>query len=223
MQKRYIPAVLLFALLFALLSLACPRPTPRTYAQEEQKRVYLTFDDGPSTIVTNSILDTLKEEGIRATFFVVSDRARTRKDTLRRIAREGHTIGVHSATHDYASIYASEQTFWQDVTECADFIRTTTGVVPCLYRFPGGGAHEKYATMLKEHGYRIVCWNAVNGDEEIKDASAEDLLARAAETARGKRNVVLLMHDSAFHRQTAEALPAIIAHFRAEGYVFCAF
>ena len=227
MQKKYLPHVVFLAALLVLAAHLGARAVlaEPAFTYAEEKRVYLTFDDGPSTVVTNRILDTLKEEGVRATFFIVSDRAHGREETLRRIAREGHTLGVHSATHDYASIYASDEALLADVETCATLIRRVTGVVPRVYRFPGGGtaARERQTLLLQERGYRVVRWNAVCGDEEIRGACAATLVAESVRTAGNKQNVVLLLHDSAPHRATAEALPEIIAHFRARGYTFCAY
>ena len=225
MQKKFIPAVLVLSVLlamFVLSGLQMERTRARFAVAEAPRRVYLTFDDGPSTVVTNDILDVLKEEGIKATFFIVSDMAKTRQETLLRIAKEGHSIGVHSASHDYARIYASDETLLCDIDECAAYILEVTGVKPRLYRFPGGG-HERQKELIRERGYAIIGWNAVCGDEELKDASAWELYQEAAKTSRGKDPVVLLLHDSARHRATAEALPSIIARFREEGCVFCAF
>ena len=225
MQKKFIPAVLVLSVLlamFVLSGLQMERTRARFAVAETPRRVYLTFDDGPSTVVTNDILDVLKEEGIKATFFIVSDMAKTRKETLLRIAKEGHSIGVHSASHDYARIYASDEALLCDIDECAAYILEVTGVKPRLYRFPGGG-HERQKELIRERGYAIIGWNAVCGDEELKDASAWELYQEAAKTSRGKDPVVLLLHDSARHRATAEALPSIIARFREEGCVFCAF
>lgn len=227
MQKRYIPVVFLLAVLLVLFAHFGARYAAQpafTYAEAE-KRIYLTFDDGPSTVVTGRILDTLKEENIKATFFVVSDRALSRKETLRRIAAEGHTIGVHSTTHEYDKIYASRQSFLNDVQTCAKVIEDTTGVTPKVYRFPGGGyGHkEEYTPLLKDMGYRVISWNAVCGDEEIPNADADILYRTAVETAKGKSPVVMLLHDSAYRKETAEALPRIIAYFRAQNYTFCAY
>ncbi len=226
MQKRNLFIALFLAVVFLLLSelgahVAEAKPT-FSYAAEE-KRIYLTFDDGPSTVVTNRILDTLKEEGVKATFFIVSDRAETRKETLLRIAQEGHSIGVHSKSHDYGVIYQSTQSFLEDVRACAQFIRRVTGKAPTVYRFPGGRRSEEFSSLVKDEGLRIVSWNACCRDEEIANATAEQILQESVKSAKGKRNVVLLCHDSATHATTAEALPMLIAHFRQEGYAFCAF
>lgn len=226
MQKKFIPFILFFAALLVLLASVGARATAvPVFSFAECKQIYLTFDDGPSTVVTGRILDVLQEEGVKATFFVVGDRVEGRKEILRRIAREGHTIGVHSQTHEYAQIYRSDEALLKDVAACAETIRTVTGVTPRVYRFPGGGGKnkERHATLLRKQGYRVVGWNAVCGDEEIVGANADELYECAVSTAGSRDTVVLLCHDSASHKQTAEALPRIIAHFREAGYEFCAY
>lgn len=227
MQKRLIAVAVFFAALLVVLTHIGTKvvATPVFSYAEEQKCVYLTFDDGPSTVVTNRILDTLAEEQVKATFFIVSDRALSRKDTLRRIAKEGHTIGVHSKTHEYNQIYASDQSLLKDIDDCAAVIRNVTGVNPRVYRFPGGGTKDRarQSKLIREKGYDIIGWNAVCGDEEIANASAETLFQTTVKTSAGKNKVVLLCHDSAYRKTTAEVLPRIIAYFREQGYEFRAF
>lgn len=225
MQRKYVPFAVLFVILLVIFTHLGAKMTAVpvfTYA-EETKELYLTFDDGPSTRVTERVLDTLKAENIKATFFIVSDRVEGREETLRRIAAEGHSLGVHSKTHDYNKIYASDEAFLADVNACAKVIFNVTGVTPHLYRFPGGYERERRTALLTERGYRVVGWNAVCGDGETLGADAGALVKRAVSTAEGKEPVILLLHDSAHHTSTAEALPQIIAHFRKEGYVFRAF
>ena len=227
MRKKLIPLALFFALVLFFVSHLGARlaAVPAfTYAAAERS-VFLTFDDGPSTAVTGRVLDVLREEGVKATFFIVSDRVAGREETLKRIAAEGHTLGVHSKTHIYKEIYASDEALLADVEACAAVISNVTGIQPHIYRFPGGGTkrREEQTKLLEARGYRVVRWNAVCGDEEIPHADADTLVSTAAETARGKANVVLLLHDSAHHGATADALPRIIAHFRGEGYAFRAF
>ena len=89
-----------------------------------------------------------------------------------------------------------------------------------MYRFPGGSSwHKELRETVKSHGYRIVDWNAVCGDEEIRNANAETLLKTTVETSKGKAKVVLLMHDSAPRKATAAALKNIISYFKEHGYV----
>ena len=225
MQKRFIPIAVFFVVLLMLLAHFSGRAlaVPASFTYAEEKQVYLTFDDGPSNSVTTPVLDTLKAEKIKATFFIVSDRGRGREELLKRIAQEGHTLGVHSSTHNYSQIYASDEALLKDIDECAAFIKETTGVTPACYRFPGGNVTQERRALVKEHGYRIVEWNAVCGDAEPKGATADELVQTALKTAKGKTKVVLLLHDSAFHKATAEALPKIIYAFREQGYTFCAY
>ncbi|MBD5636840.1 MAG: polysaccharide deacetylase [Clostridia bacterium] len=223
MQKRYIPIAVFFVVLLMILAHVSGRAlaVPASFTYAEGKEVYLTFDDGPSNSVTVPILDTLKEENVKATFFIVSDRAHGREDILKRMASEGHTLGVHSASHDYQKIYASEEALLKDIDTCAAFIKKTTGITPTVYRFPGGGFKNKEKrALVKAHGYRIVDWNAVCGDEEIQSASAETLLKTTIDTSKGKAKVVLLMHDSAPRKATAAALKDIISYYKEQGYTF---
>lgn len=227
MHRKYLPLTLVLVVLLTMLAVlgfrAITESTPAISLAEERKEVYLTFDDGPSTVVTNRVLDVLKAEGVKATFFIVSDRVAGREEVLRRTCAEGHTLGVHSASHIYREIYASEQAFLHDVDKCAAVIEKVTGVSPAVYRFPGGGnsSRERLKTLLEERGYRVVLWNAVCGDEEIPHASASALYAETVKTSQGKQSVVLLMHDSAHHTATADALPDIIRYYKEEGYTFC--
>ncbi len=224
MQKRNLLFALFLATFLICISiLGTTRAVPAFSLAAEEKRVYLTFDDGPSTVVTNRILDTLKQEDVKATFFIVSDRAKTRKETLLRIAQEGHTVGVHSASHDYTKIYTSTDALLADVRECAQFITSVVGTPPRVYRFPGGKSSKDYLPLIEGEGLKCVSWNACCRDEEILGATAAQILEESVKSAKGKRNVVLLCHDSAHHANTAEALPQIIAYFRQEGYSFCAF
>lgn len=224
MQRKYIPLlVLLLSLLLLFASLGARITAAPVFSIAAEKTCYLTFDDGPSTVVTGRILDTLKREKVKATFFIVGDRVYGREETLRRIAREGHSLGVHSMSHEYNKIYASEGAFLQDIRDCAALIFSVTGIKPTLYRFPGGGTHAREKALAEEEGFTVVGWNAVCGDGETAASTVPFLLRRTKETAAGKDNVVLLLHDAAYQKATAEALPAIISLFRAKGYTFCAF
>ncbi len=225
MQKRWITAVIFcLAVILILAAHLCGRTMAMpAFTFAEEKEVYLTFDDGPSTKVTGSILDTLQEKHVKATFFIVGERVSGREEVLRRIVAEGHTVGVHSETHRYDLIYSSDEAFREDVTACAGVIERCTGVFPHVYRFPGGGRHPSKEAILKELGYEIVWWNAVCGDEEIPNADAETLVTTALSTAANRAHVVLLLHDSASHMATAEALPAIIDHFLENHYTFKTF
>ena len=229
MQKKFLaPALVLVALLtlLAFLGIRAMEVSPAiSLAEEEKKEVYLTFDDGPSTLVTGRVLDILKEENVKATFFIVSERVYNRENVLRRIAAEGHTLGVHSATHIYSDIYASDEALLKDVATCDNVITRVTGIKPKVYRFPGGGssARERQTKLLEERGYQVVGWNAVCGDAEIRNAAPNTLVQETVKTSEGKQQVILLLHDSASNKATAQALPQIIEYYRSQGYAFCQF
>ncbi|MDE6104372.1 MAG: polysaccharide deacetylase [Clostridia bacterium] len=193
--------------------------------EKEIKTVYLTFDDGPSDRVTPKILDVLKEENVKATFFIIGNQAETRKYILKREAAEGHTIGVHSYSHKYKEIYASCDSLIKDIDKCNEVIKSVTGKYSKIYRFPGGsfGLSEKFISAVTEHGLRYIDWNASTRDAEICNAAPEQLLHAAVTTAASTDNIVLLAHDSTTKTATAEALRAIIRHFKAEGYEFSRF
>lgn len=226
MQKKYIPLAVFFVALLVFLAHFGTRYTTAAkpaFVFAEEKQIYLTFDDGPSTKVTSAVLDVLKEEDVPATFFLVGEHIPLRRDLVKRMAEEGHSIGVHSMTHVASKIYASDEALLKDIADCAACIEEATGIAPTLYRFPYGGEQRaRQKALVEAQGYTVVSWNAECGDGIAKSATAESIFATAVKTAGNRRRVVLLMHDGAGHGETARALPRIIAHFREEGYAFCA-
>jgi len=189
------------------------------------KTVYLTFDDGPSDRVTPKILDVLKEEKVKATFFIIGNQARTRKYILKREFDEGHTIGVHSCSHIYKDIYSSTKSLIKDIDDCNEIIKSVTGEYSDIYRFPGGsfGLADKFISAVTGHGLRYIDWNASTRDAEIYNATPEQLVKAAASTASNTENIVLLAHDSTTKSATAEALKDIIKYFKNKGYSFSKF
>lgn len=189
------------------------------------KSVYLTFDDGPSDKVTPKILDVLKEENVKATFFIIGRQAQTRMGILKRAFTEGHTLGVHSYSHEYHKIYASTQSLLEDIDKCNEVIKSVTGSYSDIYRFPGGsfGLSNKFITAVTAHGMRYVDWNASTRDAEIYDATPQQLYTAAVNTAANSESIVLLAHDSTTKSATAEALRNIIRHFKDKGYLFNTF
>ncbi|MDE6000935.1 MAG: polysaccharide deacetylase [Clostridia bacterium] len=230
-MNRNIPAFCAAMLAFALLLVFCgglwAQSGAFSLAEEESviKTVYLTFDDGPSDRVTPKILDVLAEEDVKATFFIVGKHAETRKALLKREAKEGHTVAVHSYTHVYNQIYASPESLLADIEKCNDLIEEVTGSRSTLYRFPGGSFNLSYRLIsaVTSHGMRYVDWNASFRDAEIYNATPYQLYQAAVTTAASAENIVFLAHDSTTKTATAEALREIIRHFKNEGYLFKAF
>lgn len=197
--------------------------------RSDTKRAFLTFDDGPSSI-TNQILDTLKQEKVKATFFVLGSNVDARQDVVKRIYDEGHYIAIHGNSHVYSQIYSSPQAVLDEYNICNDKIKNAIGVSeynPHLFRFPGGLAGGKYADiknqandLLLQNDILHVDWNALTGDAEKNELSSEFELQRLSETIENKNSIVVLMHDAAAKSVTADALPQIISYLREQGYEF---
>lgn len=195
----------------------------------DTKRAFLTFDDGPSA-VTSKILDTLKQENIKASFFVLGSNVEARPEMVKRMYDEGHFIGIHGTSHVYSQIYQSPQSVLDEYNMCNEKIKNALGEQeynPHLFRFPGGLAGGKYAEvkaqakeLLLQNNIEHVDWNALNGDAETNKLSSEFEMKRLQETTAGKNSVVILMHDAQAKSVTADTLPQIISYLKEQGYEF---
>lgn len=197
----------------------------------EEKRVFLTFDDGPSNNVTSSILDVLKENNIKATFFVLGNRVKAYSTLINRIYNEGHYIGNHGYSHTYGEIYANVESALNEYNMTEQVLREVLNKPNFrtqVFRFPGGANGGKYHDIKQEISKRIVenniaylDWNALTNDAVQKNPTAEKLLENLRITASEKNSVVLLMHDSTNKILTAQILPQVIQYFKDNGYKFC--
>lgn len=198
----------------------------------ETKRAFLTFDDGPSN-VTPQILDTLKDENVKATFFMLGSNVEVFPETTKRVWDEGHYIANHGYTHVYSSIYSSTQAVLDEFNRCNDAVKNALGEPEYnshLFRFPGGMPGGYYADLkqeakqlLEENGILSVDWNALTGDAESQNPQAENLMEKLKSTTEGKNSVVILMHDAQSKKVTADMLPDIISYLREQGYEFKTF
>ena len=218
-------AMLAFAILLVICGGFIADSKKFALAEEAEKTVYLTFDDGPSDRVTPKILDVLAEEKVKATFFIIGKNVETRKNIIKREFDEGHTVAVHSYTHKYKEIYSSEESLIKDIDACNEVIKSVTGKYSSVYRFPGGsyGLSQKFISAVTAHGLRYVDWNASTRDAEILNATPALLLKAAVTTSASSNYIVLLAHDSTSKSATAEALRDIIKHYKDNGYVFKTF
>ena len=169
------------------------------------RTMYLTFDDGPSAENTNAVLDILAEKNIKATFFVVGKNVEKHPEVARRIVQEGHTIGIHSNTHDYNVIYESVESYLEDFEAACSIVKEVTGVEPVLFRFPGGSINsynEKvYKDIIQEmtdRGYIYFDWNA-SLEDAVKKSTPEQLIENAVESTLGRKRVVMLAHDVVYN------------------------
>lgn len=204
------------------------------YSNDGKKVVYLTFDDGTSTTNTPSVLNTLKENGVKATFFITGQNllagGQKAKDLLKQELKEGHAIANHSFTHDYKTLYPGRtlniENFKADFEKTDELLKDVLGPYfsTRVLRCPGGymswKGMDKLDTYLEENNRVSMDWNALNGDAEGKRKNADELLNMAINTSKGKNMVVLLMHDTYGKEETAKALPKIIKYFKDNGYDF---
>ncbi len=189
--------------------------------EEAVRKVYLTFDDGPSSN-TNKILDILAQYDVKATFFVVGKEGEWAEDAYNRIVEEGHTLGMHSYTHVYQSIYASVEAYAEDLNRLRDYLYEITGVESQFVRFPGGSSNtvsdldmHTFITYLNEQGITYFDWNVSSGDAGSRKLEPEEIVANCINGMGNKDTVVILMHDAAGRPTTVEALPALIEQIQA--------
>ncbi|MBE5869789.1 MAG: polysaccharide deacetylase [Lachnospiraceae bacterium] len=194
-------------------------------ADDGRKKVYLTFDDGPSPY-TNDILDILADYGIKATFFVTGKEGTENEEAYRRIVQEGHTIGMHSYSHKYSQIYSSKRAFVADLKKLQDYITEVTGVKPMIYRFPGGSSNtvsrvpiRKLLRYLKEEQIEYYDWNVANGDAAGQDYSVRDLVNNVVDHIDSFHTSIVLMHDAPDKEKTVQALPEVIERLLIRGDV----
>ena len=195
----------------------------------KEKRVFLTFDDGPSQTVTPKILDTLKKENVKATFFVLGTMIKSSPELLKRERQDGHYIANHGYSHVYKKIYENEKKPLEEYNKTNRLIQEALGdktYQSNVFRFPGGSVGGYYDNIkykskkvLKENGVAYLDWNALTNDaagSETKDAIMKNLKA----TCKGKDSVVVLMHDAPNKTLTAQTLPDVISYLREQGYKF---
>ena len=189
------------------------------------KVVYMTFDDGPSDL-TVPLLDILDRYHVKATFFVVGVFDKNETADLKEIVGRGQAIGVHSYTHDYRKVYASNAAFFSDADKMHDRILRDTGVDTRLFRFAGGSVNaydRKIAKELKaglaQRGYVYYDWNVSSGDGSAK-TSAQAILSNALNGVRRHRVSVVLFHNSAPKQATLSDIPKFIETLQGEGYRF---
>ncbi|MEG2081898.1 MAG: polysaccharide deacetylase family protein [Oscillospiraceae bacterium] len=196
------------------------------FVTEEEKKpvVYLTFDDGPSQN-TIKVLDILKENDIKATFFVVKSNTPEAQAIYKRIVDEGHTIGIHTYSHKYKEIYQSVEAYLSDFEEIYNYVYEVTGVHPEVFRFPGGSInaynqnlYERLISEMLRRGFVYYDWNVASGDAggAITSSAIKNAVVTGAQ--KYQRSIVLL-HDSSTKVSTVQALPEIIRQLK-ETHVF---
>ncbi len=193
-----------------------------------KKIVYLTFDDGPSG-VTNEILDELAANDVKATFFVTGANPEY-YGLMKNIADAGHTVALHTYTHDYPTVYSSEEAYFDDLQKISDLVEQETGIKSNVIRFPGGSSNMVSADYsqgimtqlvkdVQDRGYAYFDWNVDSTDASGNGVPVQTLIENAT-SGIGMDDVVILMHDTDAKETTAQALPSIIKAYKDAGYVF---
>lgn len=198
--------------------------------QPTGKICYLTFDDGP-TDNTLRILEILKASNIKATFFVV-DNAQTKINYVSKIYADGHTVGLHTASHNYANLYSSVDAYYNDLNTISSKVESIIGIKSFVMRFPGGGSNKvskqyspgimSYLTSTEgvaKQGYTYFDWNVDSGDASGK-LSASRIANNVLQGAKNKNSICVLMHDAAAKTTTVDALPEIIRGLINQGFSF---
>ena len=210
---------------------------PSQFPENDGDKVcYLTFDDGPSSTVTKSILETLAKYNVKATFFVAGT---GNMSMLKSIHEGGHAIGLHTDTHDY-NLYKSADAYFKDLQAVSDKVYEQTGVRSNILRFPGGSSNTVsknkcegiMSYLVKEvenRGYAYFDWNVDSNDANSKKMQVIDgkkrtpkdtIVSSVLNGAKNKDKICVLMHDISVKTTTAEALPEIIEGLMAQGYRF---
>lgn len=188
--------------------------------KEGRRVVYLTFDDGPCAN-TGNLLDVLDSYGVKATFFVNGHQGY--EDYLKRIVNEGHTLALHTYSHDYSIVYADRDSFADEIETLQDYLYNTTGVRPVIFRFPGGSSTSKATAELKvelldylnEKNLTYFDWNVSSGDG-ANGLTSQDVYNNVINGIHTKDISVVLMHDATYRESTFEAVPEIIKTLQAE-------
>lgn len=204
------------------------------YSNNGEKIVFLTFDDGTSTTNTPKVLDILKKEGVKATFFITGQNVEyggeKARDLIKQEFNEGHAIANHSYTHDVKKLYPNRvldiDAFKADFEKNDKMLKEVLGkyfstrVIRCPGGYGSWKGMEPLDEYLDENKMISIDWTSLNADAEGKKKNAKELANYAIKTSEGKEMVVLLMHDTYGKEETVKALPTIIKYFKDNGYEF---
>ncbi|WP_084284743.1 polysaccharide deacetylase family protein [Clostridium lundense] len=196
------------------------------------KVAFLTFDDGPSPNNTRQILKILKENNVKATFFIVGEKAEANSEILKEMSRSGMCILPHCYSHSYETIYNTPDSYFNDLNKCIGVIKRITKKTPQSYvRMPGGSDNlvskpESLRTIrnrLNAKGIDYVDWNVSSGDATADTVPASTIENNIFDQCKEKNFVVMLMHDSYYKKTTVESLNYTIRYLKDKGFQFKTF
>jgi peptidoglycan/xylan/chitin deacetylase (PgdA/CDA1 family) len=191
----------------------------------EKGVIYLTFDDGPNATYTPKILDVLKKYNVKATFFVTMAGP---DNLIKREYEEGHTVALHTATHNYKTVYSSIENYFNDLYKVQNRVNKIIGIKPTIIRFPGGssntvsrnyqeGIMSVLTNQVEEKGFKYYDWNISSGDAGGTTDPNVEYHNVVSNLSKNCSNIVL-MHDIKKH--TAQAIENIVKYGLDNGYTF---
>ena len=202
------------------------KPMTDNVVNPGNKVVYLTFDDGPGPY-TQELLDVLDRYNVKATFFVTNGKP-DYQNLIAEEASRGHTVAIHSASHDYSRIYQSVDAYFDDLNEMNNIILTQTGKYADIIRFPGGssntvsrsyceGIMSQLVCAVEAKGFRYCDWNVSSGDAGSAN-TASQVICNVINGIKGRNISIVLQHD--IKKFSVDAVEEIIQWGLSEGYTF---
>lgn len=198
--------------------------SPAAVEEEGPKKVYLTFDDGPSR-QTEKVLDILKKKNVKATFFMIGREDEYSESLYKRVVSEGHTLGMHSYSHRYKEIYNSMEGFQNDFNKISEHLFDITGVKSVFYRFPGGSSNsvkqfpiKEYKKFLDDQGVTYMDWNVLAANGTTDNVTKKEMVQSVMDGVAKYDTSVVLLYDAEDKKMTAKSLENIIDSLQAGGY-----
>ena len=202
------------------------KPMTDNVVNPGNKVVYLTFDDGPGPY-TQELLDVLDRYNVKATFFVTNGKP-DYQNLIAEEASRGHTVAIHSASHDYSRIYQSVDAYFDDLNEMNNIILAQTGKYADIIRFPGGssntvsrsyceGIMSQLVCAVEAKGFRYCDWNVSSGDAGSAN-TASQVICNVINGIKGRNISIVLQHD--IKKFSVDAVEEIIQWGLSEGYTF---
>lgn len=211
-----------------------PESNEKDVKPDPSKKVFLTFDDGPSSL-TPEILKILAENEVKATFFTIGKSVEKNPIWVKQAYDEGHMVLPHTYSHDYA-IYTTFETYYNDLELAKKSIEDVLDIeVPYIFRFPGGSSNHssfkyggkeympKLTVDVKEKGYYYIDWNVSSGDASSDYDKKDKIISNVIDGSKNKNFIVALFHDTSRNTKMAEVLPEIILELKNQGYTFRTF
>ena len=195
----------------------------------KEKVAYLTFDDGPTKSATPKILDILKEEDVKASFFVIGKYVKNHPDIVKRAYNEGHYIANHGYNHNNSILYKNNESFLSEIKNTDIEISKAIGIdnySSHIFRFPNGYSSAIYKNQKKEavkllHSidYAYIDWNCLNKDSELH-YNRNQLLNNFKKSSKNKNTLIILMHDTTDVSDSSSVLKDTILYLKNQGYIF---